>query len=281
MSEQPLSTVSGRVDVTALAREGRRQTVRVYLPPDYETSARDYSVIYMFDGHNLFDAATSRYQKEWGIDETMEGLYLRDPGRTAVVVGIDAPWGARDRYAEYTIADWIAHAEPGDTSTDAERQVQGVGERTASFLIEEVKPWAERSFRVSADRRRVAVAGSSLGGYMSLYTAARFSDQVSAALAFSPVALDRPMAGHVLRAYLAATPPVAPQRYYLDMGDAEDLNYTTREALVANLEPLEEALRASGHDDIWSRVIAGGAHDEEAWGRRFEEVLTWWSAGWE
>ena len=84
-----------------------------------------------------------------------------------------------------------------------------MGERTASFLIEEVKPWAERSFRVSADRRRVAVAGSSLGGYMSLYTAARFSDQVSAALAFSPVALDRPMAGHVLRAYLAATPPVS------------------------------------------------------------------------
>ena len=78
----------------------------------------------MFDGHNLFDAATSRYQKEWGIDETMEVC-------TCVIRGVPRWWsastrrGARDRYAEYTIADWIAHAEPGDTSTDAERQVQG------------------------------------------------------------------------------------------------------------------------------------------------------------
>lgn len=280
MSEKPLSTISGRVDVTALPRNGHRQTVRVYLPPDYETSGRDYPVIYMFDGHNLFDVATSRWAKEWGIDEIFEQRHLNDPASTAVVVGIDAPWGAHARYAEYTIADWTAHAEPGEELTEVERHVHGHGAETAAFLMGEVRPWAERTYRVATNRERVAVAGSSLGGYMTLYTATRFGDQVGAGLAFSPVALDQPMAGQVLRDYLAGSTPVWPQRYYLDMGDDEDLNYSTREALVANLGPLEVALRAAGHADIWSRVIPGGVHDEVAWGERFGEVVDWWSQSW-
>lgn len=280
MSDNPLSTVSGRVDVMALPRDGRRQTIRVYLPPDYESSGRDYPVIYMFDGHNLFDVATSRWAKEWGIDETMERRHGKVPSSTVIVVGMDAPWEAQGRYAEYTVAEWVAHAEPGDDSSEAERQVHGHGARTAEFLISDVKGWAEGTYRVARDRDRVAVAGSSLGGYMSLYTSARFGDQIGAALAFSPVALDQPMAGHVLRDFIATSPASHPQRYYLDMGDDEDLDYTTREALVANLGPIEEALRAAGHTDIWSRVIPGGVHDEVSWGERFGEVVDWWAQGW-
>ncbi len=158
--------------------------------------------------------------------------------------------------------------------------MRGHGQRTAAFLIEEVKGWAERNYRVATNRERVAVAGSSLGGYMTLYTATRFGDQVGAALAFSPVVVDEPMAGGVLRHFLATSAPVWPQRHYLDMGDDEDLPYATREALVANLGPIEEALRAAGHGDIWSRVIPGGVHDEVAWGERFGEVVDWWSQGW-
>ncbi|MDQ1250402.1 MAG: hypothetical protein QG597_4781, partial [Actinomycetota bacterium] len=119
----------------ALPRDGRRQTIRVYLPPDYESSGRDYPVIYMFDGHNLFDVATSRWAKEWGIDETMERRHGKVPSSTVIVVGMDAPWEAQGRYAEYTIAEGVAHAEPGGDSSEADRQVHGHGARTAEFLI--------------------------------------------------------------------------------------------------------------------------------------------------
>lgn len=274
-----LSTISGRVDVTALLRDGRRQTVRTYLPPDYETSGRDYPVLYMFDGHNLFDRRTSRYDKEWGVDETLEAAHAEDPGATAVVVGIDAPWGARDRYAEYTISTWTAHPEPDDDAAEHDRLVVGAGAATAEFLMDVVKPWAEGTYRVATDRERVAVSGSSLGGYMSLYTATRYPERIGAALGFSPVVLDYPMAGHEVRSLLAASDASWPQRFYLDMGDVEDLSYATREALVANLGPLEESLRSAGHSEIWARVIAGGTHDEDSWRARFGEVLAWWLAG--
>ncbi|MDX2136465.1 MAG: alpha/beta hydrolase-fold protein, partial [Chloroflexota bacterium] len=52
---------------------GNARDVLVWLPPDYETSERRYPVIYMHDGQNLFDNATS-YAGEWQADETMTAL---------------------------------------------------------------------------------------------------------------------------------------------------------------------------------------------------------------
>ena len=37
----------------------RPRTLRIYLPPDYATTTRRYPVIYLHDGQNVFDAATS------------------------------------------------------------------------------------------------------------------------------------------------------------------------------------------------------------------------------
>src|ERR1700744_1269361 len=53
---------------------GRERTLRLYLPPSYESAPdRRYPVIYMHDGQNLFDDATS-YAGEWGVDETMDAF---------------------------------------------------------------------------------------------------------------------------------------------------------------------------------------------------------------
>ena len=68
------STITGRVDVTHLMHRGRRRAVRTYLPPGYEQAAAEHPVLYMFDGQNLFDRATTAYGMEWGIDETVESF---------------------------------------------------------------------------------------------------------------------------------------------------------------------------------------------------------------
>src|SRR5688500_12225603 len=65
---------------------GSARRLRVYLPPDYATGTRRYPVLYMFDGQNLFDDATS-YAGEWGVDESMDAL-AREEGFAAIVVGI-------------------------------------------------------------------------------------------------------------------------------------------------------------------------------------------------
>lgn len=68
----------------------RNRRIWLYLPPDYFTSSKNYPVLYMQDGQNLFDNLTS-FSGEWQVDETLNNLFNQgDYG--AIVVGIDNGW---------------------------------------------------------------------------------------------------------------------------------------------------------------------------------------------
>jgi enterochelin esterase-like enzyme len=262
------STITGRVDVTHLLRAGQRRAVRVYLPPGYERAAHDYPVLYMFDGQNLFDRTTTAYGMEWGIDETIEGLV--DAGRLpgVVVVGIDSPDGPQRRYAEYTAWDWMLGGDP----------VVAEGAVTASFLVEQVIPYVQATYRVARDRARVGLSGSSMGGYMTLFTGVRHPEVFGRLLAFSPILLDEPMAGHALRDFIVHRGLDPATWVYLDMGDAEELSYIDHpDRVVEDLAETTAALASSVRppERLVSRVIPGARHDELAWGARFGEVLLW------
>jgi enterochelin esterase-like enzyme len=262
------STITGRVDVTTLIRAGQRRVVRIYLPPGYESDDRDYPVLYMFDGQNLFDRTTTAFGMEWGIDETIEALVAsgRFPG--AVVVGVDSPADGMRRYAEYTAWDWMLEGTP----------IPAEGSTTADFLIEEVIPHVERTYRVAQDRARVGLAGSSMGGYMTLYVGVRHGERFGRLLSFSPVALDEPMAGASLREFIVHRGFDPGTWVYLDMGDAEELSYVEHPGrLVENLAQTAAAVRAAARppERVATRVVPAAAHDELAWGARFAEVLLW------
>jgi len=76
----------------------RKRTIRVYLPGGYTTSKKRYPVLYMHDGQNLFDNATS-FAGEWGVDEFMDSTHLKK----CIIVGIDNDGGKR--MSEYNIYD--------------------------------------------------------------------------------------------------------------------------------------------------------------------------------
>lgn len=196
MARRQRSTVAGRIDVTSMLLRDQRVTVRIYLPADYEWSDRDHRVVYMFDAHNLFDRTTSTYNKEWRVDEFMEGLSAAGVYEPAIVVGIDAPQNRYDRFAMYSIGEWEYRRRP---DTRRLHRIHGFGDETAAFLMRTVKRYVEKTYRASRDQERIAVAGSSMGGYMALYVGARFQQQVSKVMAFSPVLMDFPMRGYVLR----------------------------------------------------------------------------------
>jgi len=250
----------------------RRVTVRIYLPADYEWSGRRYPVVYMFDGHNLFDRTTSTYDKEWRIDETMQWLHSDGGGQPAVVVGIDAPQNKYDRFAMYSIGQWEYRKRP-----DARllKRIRGFGDQTADFLMGTVKRYVEQTYRVSTEREDVGVAGSSMGGYMSLYVGARHQEQVAKVMAFSPVAMDFPMRGYLLRDVLVRAGAHHPQRVYLDMGDREKLEFCGPQELVDHLEELRLTMTEAGHTQLLARVVPGDRHDERAWGRRFPQAYRW------
>lgn len=250
----------------------RRVRVRTYVPADYEWTDHDYPVIYMFDGHNLFDRTTSTYDKEWRIDETMEAFSAEGRYQPAIVVGIDAPQTRFERYAMYSVGQWDYRKTPEGRRV---KVIEGFGDETAEFLVNQVKRHTERTYRAARDRDRVGVAGSSMGGYMSLYTAARFPKLVSKVIAFSPVLMDYPMRGWEIRDFIVRAGAQLPQRFFLEMGDRETVEFAGPRQLADHLEEVRLTLLEAGHDEVLARLVPRGRHDERHWAKQFPAAFLW------
>ena len=69
--------------------------VVVYLPPGYESNKKKrYSVLYLHDGQNLFDGATSYIPgQEWRVDETAQSL-IESKIEPLIIVGVWATLGS-------------------------------------------------------------------------------------------------------------------------------------------------------------------------------------------
>ena len=128
----------------------------VYLPPGYEVnkSAR-YSVLYLNDGQNLFDGATSFIPgQEWRVDETAQLLISAGRIEPLIIVGINNK--GNDRVNEYT------------PTADDKIKVGGKADLYGRMIVEELKPLSIQP-RTRKAARHTGLGGSSLGGIVSLY----------------------------------------------------------------------------------------------------------------
>jgi enterochelin esterase-like enzyme len=136
--------------------------LRVWVPPGYddaENAARQYPVLYLNDGQNLFEPATSFNGVEWQVDETADRLIRERVIPPLIIVGIDN--AGKDRVREYM---------PHRSFQSMMLRVQGT--RYPSFLMKEVMPFVERHYRVLSGPRNTGLGGSSLGALIALYTVA-------------------------------------------------------------------------------------------------------------
>jgi predicted alpha/beta superfamily hydrolase len=222
--------------------------VLVALPPGYDEGGVRHPVVYMQDGQNLFDPTTS-YAGDWGLIATLNEA----PGPLPpILVGIPN-MGRRRRY-EYSPFRDIIHGGGG-------------GDRYLAFVVETVKPLVDASFRTRPERSHTVIAGSSLGGLISLYGLFRYADVFGSAGVQSPALWFADSA--VLR-FVEDNTELAVGRVHLDVGSEEG-----EEALL-DVRALRRLLVASGHREgrELSYVEEKGAdHDEAAWGRRFREAL--------
>jgi predicted alpha/beta superfamily hydrolase len=223
--------------------------ILVALPKDYAAGSSRHPVIYFQDGQNLFDLMTS-YAGDWGLVEMLNGLDSNQP--QPILVGIPN-MGRRRRY-EYSPFRDIIHGGGG-------------GDRYLAFLVETVKPLVDASFRTRPERSHTVIAGSSLGGLISLYGFLRHADVFGAAGVQSPALWFAD--GAVLR-FVADTATLPAGRVHLDVGTEEG-----GEALL-DVRSLRDLLVAGGYRlgrDLSYVEEEGADHDEAAWGRRFRNAL--------
>jgi predicted alpha/beta superfamily hydrolase len=246
----------GRVDGTVKVMEGvrspelgNRRDVLVHLPPSYGSTGRRYPVVYMHDGQNLFDPDTS-FGEEWAVDRTMESAG-RD-GLEAIVVGIPNLGEARlDEYSPWR---------------DRRHGAGGRGAAYADFIVHTLKPMVDRDFRTLPGREGTGIAGSSMGGLISLYAFFRHPAAFGFAGVMSPALW---FGGRSVFPYVAER-PFTPGRLYLDVGTNEG-----SEAL-GDVRRMRDLLARKGYRagrDLLYVVEMGGQHNERAWARRLRRAL--------
>jgi len=238
---------------------GNRRDVLVYLPPGYRRFSRQrYPVLYLHDGQNIFDAATSFAGVEWGVDETAERMIRKKVLDPLIIVAI-ANMG-EDRIHEYAPTRGVIH-----TNERPQRRSKGLAREYGRFLIEELKPYIDKRYHTKREAEFTGLGGSSGGALLTLSLGLWFPNVFRRLILMSPsVWWD----DQVIVRMVAELDEKLPLKIWLDTGTAEDGWEDTR--------TLGDALTEKGwrlYDDLHYMEIEGGDHSESAWAARVDAAL--------
>jgi predicted alpha/beta superfamily hydrolase len=218
----------------------------VWLPPDYNKDTKQrYSVVYMHDGQNIVDPATSSFGVDWKIDETSDSLIRNRLVKPYIVVGIN---NTADRSKEYT---------PGD-----------LGSAYMKFVVEKVKPFIDANFRTKPDRKNTVVGGSSAGGIISFMLAWEYPSIFGRAICMSPAFKIQDID------YVKNVNASKEKRnvfFYIDNG-----GIGLESQLQPGVDAMIEALKRKGYKngkDYYYFVDAAAKHNEAAWAKRFPAAI--------
>lgn len=149
----------------------KMRRLHIYLPDSYDYTQERYPVMYFFDGHNLFFDGDATYGTCWSLKE-----FLDHWNKPMIIVGIECGHEGEERLNEYC----PYHVEKGFLS-----RVQGVGDATVQWMIEELKPVIDQEYRTYPFRECTGIAGSSMGGLMALFAVIRYNQWFSKAACLS------------------------------------------------------------------------------------------------
>lgn len=218
----------------------------LYLPESYEYETKKrYPVLYMFDGHNVFFDSHATYGKSWGMKEYM------DTTETQLIIAAvecnHSPDNGRlKEYSPYTFKD------------SRFGKIAGRGRTTMEWLIHTFKKEIDSQYRTLPDREHTFIAGSSMGGLMSLYALLAYNQFFSRAAALSPsiwTASEKLL--HLVR-HTKLNPDTV---LYMDYGSCELKNHSGMRHQFANMTAALMEKRIM----VESRIVPGGNHCEASW----------------
>lgn len=224
----------------------------IYLPPDYATSNKKYPVVYMEDGQNLFNDATS-FSGEWKVDETLNALFSQHK-TNAIVIGIDN--GGEERLNEYS--PW-KNAKYGG----------GKGDLYTDFLAKTLKPYIDKNYRTLSQPKYTGLIGSSMGGLISFYAGVKYPNKFGKLGIFSPSFWFAP---NNLSFYLHKNAKkLKNSKIYFLAGQKES------DDMVLDIKKAESELIKQGvpAKNIFTKFDADGTHSESYWAREFGHAFEW------
>ena len=232
---------------------GEMRTLHIWLPREYDWTDERYPVMYFFDGHNMFFDQDATYGKSWGFYE-----FLRTWDKPMIMVGLECSHVGQNRLTEYC---------PYHFTKGFLGEINGTGDATIRWMVEELKPFIDKNFRTIPFRECTAIGGSSMGGLMSLYAVVRYNRWFSKAACLSSTI--QPCMGDLIED-IANSDLSGDTRVYLSWGSEEGHGTKeyprndTRDEMTLRNEHLAGLLELRG---VNTRVYCqqGGRHCEADW----------------
>lgn len=226
----------------------RTRRIWIYLPKGYATSSKIYPVLYMQDGQNLFNEKTAAFG-EWGVDECLDTLQKK-LDKECIVVGIDH--GGDKRTTEYN-------------PYDSPKYGKGEGKQYVDFLANTLKPYIDLKYRTKKGPENTFVAGSSLGGLISLYAVMQYPNVFGAAGVFSPAFWIAPAMYAEAEKYTTPSTP----KFYLYAGTKESAT------MVTDLQKMIDILQKKQRFVLRTVINPLGQHNEASWRDEFDDFYKW------
>jgi S-formylglutathione hydrolase FrmB len=210
---------------------GHTKRILVYLPPGYGCTARRYPVLYLNDGHDLFEwnpfaadlepalaaeiAAREGWYGSWRLDEQLDRATAEGVLPAMIVVGIASDDGLRSR--DLAPVAWGGSAEAR-------------GMHYGAFVADTVVPVVDRAFRTTVQPRCRGIGGASLGGVSALQIGLGHAEKFGMAFALSPLLRDPALAGFLAGLWRGAAG--AGPRVLIDVDD-DPVGHADRQWLSA------------------------------------------------
>jgi predicted alpha/beta superfamily hydrolase len=229
----------------------RTRRIWIYLPENYALSKKRYPVLYMHDGQNLFDDSIA-FHGEWGVDEFLDTTKTREN----IVIAIDND--NEKRINEYSPYDFKLR--------DNEPKQRGEGAAYLDFIVKTLKPFIDKKYRTLKDPGNTFIAGSSMGGLISLYAVIKYPKVFGGAGIFSPsIWLTKPE----LLSYIRSAGKKVHAKLYFYCGKME------ADFMVPDMLKVFETLRSVSKTKMITVIRDEGKHNEATWRREFPLFYKW------
>ncbi|MFZ4103889.1 MAG: alpha/beta hydrolase [Sediminibacterium sp.] len=255
-----------------------KRKIDVWLPIGYDANKK-YSVLYMQDGEMLFDTSITWNKKSWLVHDPITKLVKENKIKEVIVVGI---WnGGERRHSEYfpqkpfemlsldqkaTIKEAV---RKNNASVFNNHEVNS--NNYLKFIVEELKPYIDKNFSTNSNANNTFIAGSSMGGLISMYAICEYPNVFGGAICMSthwPGIFEmenNPIPAAFLQYLNEKLPSAQNHKLYFDCGDQ------TLDALYPPLQnKVDELMRKKGYTQkSWmTKYFTNQDHSEVAWSGR-------------
>lgn len=253
------------------------RNVHVWLPEGY-SEKEQYAVLYMHDGQMLFDSTTTWNKQEWMVDETAAKLIAEGKTQKFIVVGIESISSIRhsDFFPQKPFESLMQKQQDSLYILNRSAQSPLFGAKVNSdnylkFIVKELKPFIDHTFSVQTDKAHTFVAGSSMGGLISMYAVCEYPEVFGGAACISThwpgtfSTMNNPIPPAFMNYLKRNLPSALTHKIYFDYGD---------QTLDALYEPFQKQadviMMAKGYGpQSWMmKKYPGADHSEKSWAAR-------------